>query len=299
MIFFNTRAFGILSAVFAVSIWAFFLLVTRFAVSNDFTVEEVLILRLIPAALAMAPLMLKFDLIPRGQSWPRAIILMIGASAVFPYVVSSGLAYAPASDGGALAPGILPFWTALAAYVLAGERPDRVRKLGLGMILFGAMLVGLWQVLIGSSSGTWRGHLLFLCGSGFFAIYSVVFRQSGLTPIHGLIIGLFWGTLLVTPILFMTGNITFAKVDLLDVIIMSIMQSFVIGIFATIFYNYAVQLLGASESGAFGALTPIIALFGGMLMLNEVVSLVKIVGIILVASGVLLASGILKKSSNG
>ena len=111
--------------------------------------------------------------------------------------------------------------------------------------------------------------------------------------------GLFWGTLLVTPILFMTGNITFAKVDLLDVIIMSIMQSFVIGIFATIFYNYAVQLLGASESGAFGALTPIIALFGGMLMLNEVVSLVKIVGIILVASGVLLASGILKKSSNG
>ena len=295
MAFFNTRAFGIVSALFAVSIWAFFLLVTRFAVSNEFTVEEVLILRLIPGALAMAPLMLKFDLIPRGQSWPRAIVLMIGASAVFPYVVSSGLAYAPASDGGALAPGILPFWTALASYVLAGERPDKLRKFGLGMILVGAMFVGLWQVLVDSTSGAWRGHLLFLCGSCSFAIYSVVFRQSGLTPIHGLIIGLFWGTLTVVPALFMTGNVTFAKVELMDVVVMSIMQSFIIGISATIFYNYAVQLLGASESGAFGALTPIIALFGGIIILNEVVSFIKIVGIILVASGVLLASGILKK----
>jgi drug/metabolite transporter (DMT)-like permease len=289
----QTRAFGLIAALLTVTIWAAFLIVTRFAVQDNFTVEEVLIMRLVPGALAMIPLMMKFDLLPRGQSWPRAIILMVGASAIFPYIVSSGLAYAPASDGGALAPGILPFWTAMAAYILAGELPDNRRKVGLALILIGATVVGLWQILSEADSGAWKGHLMFLTGSGFFAIYSVIFRQSGLSPIHGLVIGLFWGTLFATPLLFLTGNVSFAKVELLDILVMIILQSFVIGILATVLFNYAVQLLGAAESGAFGALTPILALLGGVTLLNEAVTPFKVVGVVLVASGVLLASGVL------
>ena len=85
----------------------------------------------------MAPFMWRLGVMPRGQSSPRAAMLMVGASAVFPFVVSMGLAYAPASDGGALAPGMLPFWTALAAYAMAGEIPGPRRRLGLAMILAG------------------------------------------------------------------------------------------------------------------------------------------------------------------
>ena len=292
----KTRKFGLIAALLTVTIWAAFLLVTRFAVQENFTVEEVLILRLVPAALAMIPFMIRFDLIPRGQSWPRTIVLMVGASAIFPYIVSSGLAYAPASDGGALAPGILPFWTAMAAYILAGELPNKRRKLGLALILIGAMVVGLWQILSEADNGAWKGHLMFLTGSGFFAIYSVIFRQSGLSPIHGLVIGLFWGTLFATPLLILTGNVSFAKAELVDIMVMMILQSFVIGILATVLFNYAVQLLGAAESGAFGALTPILALLGGVTLLNEAVTPSKVIGVILVALGVLLASGVLNSS---
>ena len=289
----KTRAFGLIAALLTVTIWAAFLLVTRFAVQGDFTVEEVLILRLVPGALAMIPLIIKFDLLPLGQSWPRAIVLMVGASAIFPYIVSSGLAYAPASDGGALAPGILPFWTAMAAYILAGEFPNTRRKLGLALIFVGAMVVGLWQIFSEADSGTWKGHLMFLTGSGFFGIYSVIFRQSGLSPMHGLVIGLFWGALFATPLLCLTGNVSFAKADSVDIIVMIIRQSFVIGILATVLFNYAVQLLGAAESGAFGALTPILALLGGVTLLNEAVTPSKVIGVMLVAIGVLLASGVL------
>ena len=107
----QNKTLGLIAALLTVSIWASFLIGTRFAVKGNFTVEEILILRLVPGAIALSPLMLKFDLIPRGQSWISAIILMIGASAIFPYIVSSGLVYAAASDGGALAPGILPTLT--------------------------------------------------------------------------------------------------------------------------------------------------------------------------------------------
>ena len=289
---------GVFVALITVSIWAVFIVATRFSVSTNFTVEEVLILRLVPSTLIMAPFMIKYDLIPRGLSWLKAGMLMIGASAIFPYIVSSGLSFAPASDGGVLAPGMLPFWTALAAFFILGEKLDQVRRTGLLIILIGALMVGLWQIIFNSDEGVWRGHILFLIGSGLFAIYSVIFRQSGLTPLHGLLIGLFWGTLFITPILLLTGKVTFHDVSAFDIGITIFIQSLVIGILATILFNYGVRLIGASEMGAFGALTPILAMMGGILFLNESVPAIKMAGIFLVAIGVFLASGILEQKNS-
>ena len=293
----NRLYLGVLIALLTVSIWAVFIVATRFSVSTNFTVEEVIFLRLVPSTIIMAPFMIKYDLIPRGLSWLKAGMLMIGASAIFPYIVSSGLSFAPASDGGVLAPGMLPFWTALAAFFILGEKLDKVRRTGLFIILVGALMVGLWQIIFNSAEGVWRGHILFLVGSGLFAIYSVIFRQSGLTPLHGLLIGLFWGTLFITPILLLTGRVNFSEVSAFDIGITIFIQSLIIGILATILFNYGVRLIGASEMGAFGALTPILAMLGGILFLNESVPLIKMAGIFLVAIGVFLASGILKQKS--
>jgi drug/metabolite transporter (DMT)-like permease len=56
-----------------------------------------------------------------------------------------------------------------------------------------------------------------------------------------------------------------------------------------------VQILGAAETAAFGALTPILALLGGLAFLGETVTALKIIGVTLVAVGVFLASGVLSK----
>ncbi|MFT4915836.1 MAG: drug/metabolite transporter (DMT)-like permease, partial [Yoonia sp.] len=143
--------------------------------------------------------------------------------------------------------------------------------------------------------GAWKGHLLFLTGSGCWAVYTVIFRQSGLSPLHGLVIGLFWGTLLFAPLLIATGNVSFATASQLDIAVMIVLQSFIIGILAIFLYGYAVQILGAAEAAAFGALTPILALMGGMAFLGEAVTALKIVGVTLVAASVFLASGVLSK----
>ena len=291
----KTRAFGLFAAVCSVTIWAVFILSTRFAVKSNFTVEEVLILRLVPAAVFLAPLMLQLGVIPHGQPWHRAVVLMIGASAFSPFLISKGLSYANASDGGALAPGMLPFWTALAAYMITREVPNKWRRIGLAMILFGGLMVSLWQVLVDANEGAWKGHILFLAGSGCWAVYSVVFRQSGLSPMHGLVIGLFWGTLIFIPFLLITGNVRFADANLGEITVMIVLQGFIIGILAMILFNYAVHLLGAAEAAAFGALTPILALLGGIILLEETVAPLTFLGILLIAGGVFLASGFIKE----
>lgn len=288
---------GIVSVLTAVTLWAIFLLGTRWGVSGNFSVEEVLLLRLLTATVITVPFMIKLGVLVRGQGVVSIFMLTLGSSAVFPYLISLGLFYASASDAGAMAPGMLPFWTALFSWLILGEVVNRIRLFGLAVILSGALLVGLWQMVSGSEPDAWKGHLLFLLGAGSFSIYTIYFRQSGLSPLHGLVIGLFWGTLTFVPFLILSGNISFSEVSWYQIANMSILQGVLNAVVALLLYSIAVRQIGTAQAGAFGALTPILALLGGAIFLNETVTMIKTFGVVLVASGVLMASGVFEKKS--
>ena len=292
----NLYFLGVLAALATVTIWAAFLIGTRFAVSGNLTVDEVLILRLVPAFLIMLPLMFKLGILVKGQSVFSLLMIALGATAVFPYLISTGVYYAPASDAGALAPGMLPFWTALFAFLIIGEKPSKIRLIGLLIILLGAFLVGSYSILSSSGQDTWKGHFLFLAGSGMWSVYSVYFRKSGIDPLTGLVFGLFWGTTVVVPLLVIFGDVSFEKASAFDIFSMIFLQGLLIAIFAMLLYNFAIRQLGPAQTAAFGALTPILALIGSFVFLGETITLLKSVGIFIVAIGVVLASGIMEKA---
>ena len=292
----NSYFFGVMAALATVTIWAAFLIGTRFAVSGNLTVDEVLVLRLVPAFLIMLPLMFKLGVILKGQSILSLLMIALGATAVFPYLISSGVYFAPASDAGALAPGTLPFWAALFAFIITGDKPSKIRFFGLIIILIGAFLVGAYSILSSNDQNTWKGHLLFLAASAMWSIYSVYFRQSGIDPLTGLVFGLFWGTAVAIPLLIIFGNVSFQKATASDIFSMIILQGLLIAIVAMLLYNFAIRQLGPAQTAAFGALTPILALIGGFVFLGETITLLKSLGILIVAIGVILASGILEKA---
>ena len=186
----KARTLGVSTALAAITIWAVFLVNTRFAISSNFSVEEVMTLRLVTASIVTLPFMIKLGVILRGQSFVSTVMIALMPSAVAPYIISSGLFYASASDSGALAPGTLPFWAALFSFLLIGEKPSKLRLVGLLAIFIGAISVGLTQMLDGSYSETWKGHLLFLLGACLWAIYTIYFKQAGLRPVQGLVVGL-------------------------------------------------------------------------------------------------------------
>ncbi len=239
----------------------------------------------------MAPLMFKFGILPPGDRFITKIIFALGASALFPWVLSMGLYYAPASNAGALAPGTLPFWTALIAYFITRENPDILRKIGLFIILFGAVLIGIFQLETNSGNLTWFGNILFLIGAALWAIYTVMFRQSGINPFQGLVIGLFWGSIIFVPILAIFGNVSFKHASGTNIFLMIILHSVVIGILSMLLFTYAVKQLGAAQTAAFGVITPILSMLGGMIFLGELITPSKLLGICLVTLGVLFASG--------
>ena len=77
---------------------------------------------------------------------------------------------------------------------------------------------------------------------------------------------------------------------------MIILQGLLIAILAMLLYNFAIRQLGPAQTAAFGALTPILALVGGFIFLNEEITSLKFLGICIVAIGVILASGIMEKA---
>lgn len=292
------RALGVSTAVAAVTIWAVFLVNTRFAISSNFSVEEVMTLRLVTASIVTLPFMIKLGVLLRGQGFVSTIMIALVPSAVAPYIISSGLFYASASDSGALAPGTLPFWAALFSFLLIGEKPSKLRLVGLLAIATGALSVGLLQMLDGSSNPeSWKGHLLFLLGACLWAIYTIYFKQARLRPVQGLVVGLFWGTLFLVPVLFMTGEVSFSNVSIREIVWVCLLQGVLIGVLAMILYSIAIRCLGAAQTGAFGALTPILALFGGVVFLGEAITTGGVMGIFLVAVGVILASGSFEKNT--
>ena len=290
----SAKLLGYLAAIITVSIWAAFLVGTRFAITKNFSVEEILILRLLPAAIIMAPLMLQLGILPPGNNLITRLIFALGASALFPWVLSVGLYYSPASNAGALAPGTLPFWTALIAYLIVHEKPEFSRQIGLFIILFGALLIGILKLDADIANLTWVGNILFLLGAALWAIYSVLFRQSGIAPLHGLVIGLFWGSIVFVPILLIFGDVSFQHANLSNIFLMIVLHSFIVGILAMLLFTYAVKILGAAQTAAFGALTPILSMLGGIFLLDEIITPVKLLGICLVTIGVVLASGALR-----
>lgn len=290
----NPRGLGFAAAAATVTIWASFLVISRYAVTGSFTVAELLFLRLAPAALVLAPWMLRLGVLPRGLTPWRAVVLIACSGVGFPAIIMIGLTYAPASDAGPLAPGTLPFWTALAAWALMGEVPGPRRRLGLVLILAGAAMVSLWQIAAENHPGAWRGHLLFLSAGMAWGLYTVVFRQSGLTPLQGLCIGIFWSIVVIGPVLLWIG-LPFADAGWAEISVMAVLQGLLMTVLALLLYGIAVTRLGAAETGAFGALTPILAMLGGALFLQEEIGPLKIAGVAVVAVGVILASGILTR----
>ena len=291
----NGKNIGYVAALAAITIWAIFLLGTRFAVSGSFTVEEVLALRLITAFIVTIPIMIKLGVTISGQGIVGTLMLTIGGSAIFPYIIAEGLYYASASDAGALAPGTLPFWAALFSFIILGERPSKLKLCGLIFILVGAFSVGLWQNLAVQNTQEWKGHLLFVLAACLWSIYSIYYRKSGLSPSRGLVIGLFWGAVVTLPLLFIFGEINFSNKTKVEITSMALLQGILIAVVALVLYSIAVREIGASQTAAFGALTPILSLIGGVVLLNEAVFLNKTFGIILVTSGVVMASGVFER----
>lgn len=281
---------GAASALSVVLIWAAWLISTRHSVGTSLTALDLSLLRYGVPALLLAPFWLRTGLWPRGTPKWTLVLMVFGSGAPFFQLVGFGMKATPASAAGVLLPGVMPLAAALIGILLLGERPDRMRKLGMLAILAGGVLLLVDNLSSGRLS--WVSYTVLPAGATLWAIYTHAFRKSGLSAFEGGALICVWSTIINLALIPFLGT-HLMTAPIAETGLQFITQGLLSGLLATVLYGTAVRSLGGTQAAAYTAVTPVAAAIGGALLLGEPLGVVTIVATLVTGAGVLLSTGLL------
>jgi drug/metabolite transporter (DMT)-like permease len=281
---------GAVFGLAAVSIWAGWSAMTRLAVTTSLDAWGIPALRFGVAGLLLLPIVIRRGLALDRLGWSGLAGLIVGTGAPYTLVVALGLRFAPAYDAGALNPGCMPLFAALIAAIVLGETPSTTQKIGLSLILSGALIIVGWHSTTWSISRS-MGDVLFLAASFLTACYTVIMRKSKLDPVHVAALVATGSLVVYAPLYFGIRGLHLARVPVADLTVQVIFQGIVVTIISLVLYGRAVLILGASGGSAFGALVPALSAVLAMPLVGEWPTASGWVGIVLISAGVYLASG--------
>lgn len=289
-----SQPLGYVAILTTVVCWAVFLVSMRAAMLSPLGVAEIGVIRFVTSALIFLPVLLRSGPVPGAVPLWQAIVIGTLGGGFFLTVMAFGASYAPAADAGVFAPSTLPVFVAILSAIILGEKFTGFRYAGLALVLIGAAAVGGWEAVANAEEGAWRGHALFLCASFGWAVYTVVFRQSGMSALEAAAMISFWSALSFI-VWGVVAGLDYSGVGWGEILWQMFAQGVLAGAVALFGYGFAAQAIGPSQAAAFAALTPILTAVGAATFLGESITAWKWLGIIVVATGVVLASGVLDR----
>ncbi|GEO84431.1 MULTISPECIES: DMT family transporter [Alphaproteobacteria] len=281
---------GAASALSVVLIWAAWLISTRHSVGSSLAALDLSLLRYGVPAILLSPFWLKTGLWPKGTPKWALVLMVFGSGAPFFHLVAFGMKSTPASAAGVLLPGVMPLAAALIGIALLGERPDRMRALGMAAILSGGLLL----LLSNLSSGqlTWMSYVILPAGAALWAVYTHAFRKSGLSAFEGGALICVWSTIINLALMPFLGT-HLLTAPIAQTGLQFVTQGLLSGLLATLLYGTAVRSLGGTQAAAYTAVTPVAAAIGGALLLSEPLGVVTVAAALVTGAGVLLSTGLL------
>ncbi|MGT2442391.1 DMT family transporter [Ensifer adhaerens] len=288
-------AAGYAGAFVTVLIWAGWILATRHSAGTALGTIDLGLIRYGVPAILLAPVWLKTGLLPRKLPLLLLVLMVAGSGALFFQVSAFAIHSVPASSVGVLLGGSMPLATALIGITVFGERPDRMRVLGFAAILAGVAIL-LTRSLGSAASTGWSGYALLPTAATLWAIYTHAFRRSGLSPLQGSALIAIWSFLIHLGLAACFGT-TLGSVPAQEIALQVTSQGILSGLVAMVAYGFAVKSLGGTQAAAFTALTPVLAMVGGAVLLGEQIGPFEILAAVVTATGVALSTGILSSKA--
>lgn len=281
---------GATYGLFAVCIWAAFIVVSRLGVSTSLTPWDVAAIRSIVAGVCLLPYLMKRGLALDRLGWTGLSAVAIGCGAPMVLLVNAGLMFAPAAHGGALFPGVMPLMVAVLATIFLKETFTRRKGAGLVLIVLGAIAI-VWAT--GGTLGTRQniGHALFLGAGLAWAGYTVAMRRAQLDGLHAAAIAGVASLILYVPVYAVMSPGILIEAPAADVALQAVVQGILTAIVALLLYGRMVAILGATAGAAFVALTPATTALLAIPVLGEWPSAIDWMAIIVISAGVYILSG--------
>lgn len=285
---------GLAAAFITVCIWATWLVSVKLGAQSALTTFDLAIMRYALPAMVLLPFVYQArQAFMRVPKW-TLFGIVAGAGVPFFFLSSAGMQYAPVAHAGLLIPGTFPLFVTAIAVLVFKEPISRVRLFGLMAILLGVvtlLAVSLWSL----SGDVWKGDLLFIGASFFWAVYTISLRVAGLRPLAATgLLGIVSTLLLLIMLACGVVSSGMHQVGSGELAWQFFVQALLVGLFTGFSYGYAINSLGAERTAAMGALTPVLASLLALPLLQETIGMAALCGLLFVGTGVVLASGMIR-----
>lgn len=288
--FLTTRQLALLGMALCMLIYGSNFVVSRHALLNGLTPQDMLALRFATAGLLLAPV---FGLVSgwrdcAGIGWGRGIVLTIMSGFPMSWLMMTGLSLAPAAHGASIGPGTVTLIGVAGGVILFGSRVTP--RLVAGMVtVFGGLAV---LAVAGSKSD--MPHVLWgdLCFFGVGLIWGGYPLMIQLWRIDGLkataVVSIL--STLFLPYYFIFHYNGFNDVPLWVIAAHAVNQGVLNVLVGLWIWGWAARTLGASVTGRFPPSMPVIGTLFGIPVLGEWPAALQWTGVALIVIGLFLTA---------
>jgi drug/metabolite transporter (DMT)-like permease len=285
----RNRFAGLIWAALAVSIFSGWFVITRFSVTRELRIWDITALRFGIGALLLAPVLIRRVATLSLAAWGEGLVFAMLWGMPFVLLVALGLSLTSAAQAASIAPTLMPVFAGIFACAVLGERQGRQRWAGYIAIFAGlSLLVLAGAATQGPPSPAGLGALA--AAAAMWAVYTLLFRKSGLTPIESAALICFWSAALFLPAYLLLGLSRLSHAPAAEIALQAVYQGVLMSGVAIFTFNRAVSLLGSAAATAIIALVPAVASLLAIPVLGETPSGVECFAIAIIVAGVLLAS---------
>lgn len=281
---------GSLYGLAAVSIWASWIVAVRLGIRTSLAPWDIVAIRFAVAGLILLPYLLKKGLAFDRLGWAGLVAITLGGGAPMVLVSYGGLLFAPAAHAASLYTALIPLYVAILAYAVLGEAFTVAKRIGLILIVAGAVGI-VWGAggTIGSRQNI--GHAMFIGAGMLWACYTVAMRKARLEGLHAAAIAAVGSLIIYVPVYAITFGTSLFNAPWRDLALQAFVHGFLVAVISFLCIGRAVSILGASNGSAFAALAPAITAMLAIPILGEWPATSDWIAMLLISGGVYVASG--------
>jgi drug/metabolite transporter (DMT)-like permease len=280
---------GFAWAALTVVIFSGWFVVTRFSVTRELRIWDITALRFGIGAVLLAPAVLRRGSRLPVAAWREGFVFALLWGAPFALLVALGLQLTSAEEAASIAPTLMPVFAGVIGWAFLKERPGSARWLGYAAIILGLVsLVIAGAIAHGAPSPAGIGALA--AAAAMWAIYTQLFRRSGLSPTQAAALICIWSAIFLIPVYLFFDLSHFGLASTGEIALQAVYQGVLMSGIALVTFNRAVSLLGAAAATAVIALLPAVASLLAIPVLGEIPTPAGGAAIAVIVIGVLLAT---------
>lgn len=280
---------GVLAMLGSVAIYGANFPLSRLATQQGLSPYDLAALRYGIAGVLLLPVFVRAGFTTcAGIGWRRGIVLAVLSGVPMALIMNTGLKYAPAGHGAALAPGMVTVIGALGSYLLFRARPSRYGVFGIGVTLVGLTCIAAAGTASGSPN-VMLGDALFLLNGLLWGFYPLLLQRW---QVGGMVSTAIVSVLSLPyiPIYAALLHPGLAQVDVGLVAFHALNQGIFNMILGLWLWGSAVRILGAARAQRFPPLIPVCGTLLAIPVLGEIPGPLQAVGVALIVSGLVLAA---------